>query len=72
MYTSIKISRRLKDILDKMKITDNESYEELIESLIEDHLEMNSDFKEDLYKSFNEYKEGKTVGFSEIKARIKK
>jgi hypothetical protein len=71
MYTTIKISTQTKSILDTMKIVDGETYEQIIEDLIEDHLTLNPEFKKGLEASRKEYREGKTVSFSAIKAKLK-
>ncbi len=45
----------------------SETYEEVIEDLMEDHLTLNPKFKKELEESFKEYKSGKVTSFSEIK-----
>lgn len=72
MYTTIKISQRVKEILDSMKFVEGESYEEVIEDLIEDHMELNPEFKKGLEESIKEYEEGKVISFHEIKKKLKK
>ncbi len=72
MYTTIKISQRVKGMLDSMKFVEGESYEEVIEDLIEDHMDLNPKFKKQLEEARKEYKEGKTVSFHEIKKKLKK
>lgn len=48
MDTTIKISRDVKNHLDKMKIFERETYNNLIELLIEDNLELNQKTKKEL------------------------
>jgi predicted transcriptional regulator len=71
MYTTIKISEALKSKLDNIKITDGESYEEVIEDLIEDHLALNPEFVKSIEKARAEAREGKVVSLAELKTRMK-
>jgi hypothetical protein len=48
METTIKISRKVKSLLDKMKLYDRETYNDVIEVLIEDNLELNEKTKMEL------------------------
>lgn len=48
METTIKISRDIKNHLDKMKIFERETYNNVIEVLIEDNLELNEKTKKEL------------------------
>ena len=48
METTIKISDEVKRHLDKMKIFDRETYNDVIEVLIEDNLELNKKTKKEL------------------------
>ena len=48
METTIKISRKVKSLLDKMKLYDRETYNDVIEVLIEDNLEINEKTKMEL------------------------
>ena len=72
MYTTIKISQRVKGMLDSMKFVEGESYEEVIEDLIEDHMDLNPEFEKGLEESIKQIKEGKTISFHEIKKKLKK
>ena len=48
MPTTIQISDKVKVILDKMKIMERETYNEIIERMIEDDLEINKKTKKEL------------------------
>jgi len=48
METTIKISSDVKKCLDKMKIFERETYNNVLEFLIEDHLELNSKIKKEI------------------------
>ena len=66
MYTTIKVSRDVKEILENMKISPSESYEDVIWDLIEDHLELNPEFRKSLELAEREIEEGKTVSMAEL------
>jgi predicted transcriptional regulator len=69
MYTTIKISDSLKKKLENMKITDGETYEEVIEDLIEDHLALNPSFVESVEEARKEIKTGQFVSLSKLKRK---
>ena len=48
MPTTIQISDKVKIVLDKMKIIERETYNEIIERMIEDDLELNERTKKEL------------------------
>ena len=48
METTIKVSDGVKKYLDKMKIFERETYNDIIEVLIEDNLELNEKTKKEL------------------------
>jgi predicted transcriptional regulator len=69
MFTTIKVSKELRDRLEKMKMGGGETYESVIEDLIEDHLELNPEFKKKLESRVKEAEKGEFVSFSEVKKR---
>ncbi|MFA5050475.1 MAG: hypothetical protein WC501_05710 [Candidatus Micrarchaeia archaeon] len=69
MYTTIKISHKLKQNLDSMKIVDGETYEDLIKSLIEDHLTINENTQKQIEKSRKEVREGKIISFENLRKK---
>ncbi|NPA76657.1 MAG: hypothetical protein GXN93_02795 [Candidatus Diapherotrites archaeon] len=70
MYTTIKVSREVKEILDSMKLSRSESYEDVILDLLEDHLELNPRFRRSLEQAEKEIAEGKTVELAELLAEL--
>ena len=48
MSTTIQISDKVKIVLDRMKIIERETYNEIIERMIEDDLEINEKTKKEL------------------------
>ena len=62
MPTTIQISNEVKASLDKMKIFERETYNELIENMIEDNLELNEKTK----KEIEEARKGKSISHEEV------
>ncbi len=62
MPTTIQISNNIKQILDKMKIFERETYNGVIENMIEDNLELNDKTK----KEIEEAREGRTFSHEEV------
>ena len=66
MSTTIQISDNVKSVLDKMKMMDRETYNEIIERMIEDDLELNEKTK----KEIEEARKGKSISHAEAKKRL--
>ncbi len=60
----------MKNVLEQMKLSNSETYEEIIEDLIEDHLSLNPAFKESLEKSRKELASGKFITLEQLKKRL--
>jgi predicted transcriptional regulator len=69
MFTTIKISKELRDKLERMKMSEGETYESVIDDLMEDHLDLNPEFRKKLESRMNDAKAGKFVSFSEVKRK---
>jgi predicted transcriptional regulator len=72
MFTTLKVSKEMRDRLEKMKMHSGESYESVIEDLMEDHLELNPEFKKKLESRIKQAERGETLSFSEVKKRYSK
>jgi len=70
MDTSIQISRELMKKLKMMKMSEKESYENIIWDLLEDKMEFNENTILNIEKSKKEIREGKTISLEEIKNKI--
>jgi len=70
METSIQISRELLEKLKIMKMSEKESYENIIWDLLEDRMELSEQSKINIEKSRNEIKEGKTVSIEDMKKKL--
>ena len=66
MSTTIQISDNVKKVLDRMKMIERETYNEIIERMIEDDLELNKKTKIEI----EEARKGKSIPHSEIKKRF--
>tara|TARA_Y100000310_G_scaffold138173_1_gene137082 strand:+ start:16271 stop:16477 length:207 start_codon:yes stop_codon:yes gene_type:complete len=62
MPTTIQISNNVKQTLDKMKVFQRETYNEIIENMIENNLELNEKTK----KEVEEARKGKTFSHEEV------
>ena len=70
MATTIQISNQVKQTLDKMKIFERETYNEIIESMIEDKMEFSEQTKKDIEEARKQIKEGKTISHEEVKKKL--
>ena len=66
MSTTIQISDEIKIKLEKMKLFARESYNEIIERMLEDELELNKETKKEL----EEARKSKGISHEEVKKRF--
>jgi len=66
MPTTIQISNNVKSTLDRMKMMERETYNEVIERMLEDELELNEKTK----KEIEEARKGKSISHAEVKKRF--
>ena len=66
METTIRLSNRVKSQLDKMKLFERESYNDIIGFLIEDHMEVNEKTKRELVKARKE----KSFSHEEVEKKL--
>ncbi len=66
MTTTIQISDHVKSTLDKMKMMERETYNEIIERMIEDDLELNEKTRMEI----EEARKGKNISHAEVKKRL--
>jgi len=70
MATTIQISNEVKSFLDKMKIFERETYNELIMNMIEDNMKISEKTRRDIDEARKEIKLGKTISHEEVKRRL--
>ncbi len=72
MATSIQISAELQKALAKRKLSDRETYEKVIWSLLEDTMEINKQTKKEIEEARADINAGNFYTFDEIKKSLKK
>ena len=70
MPTTIQISDNVKKTLDRMKMLERETYNDIIERMIEDDLEINEQTKKDIEEAKKRIKTGRFVSNEEVKRRL--
>jgi predicted transcriptional regulator len=68
--TTIQITSEVKKTLDSMKLYSRETYNELIERLLEDSKELNKETKKEIKKAEEEIKAGKFKTHEELGAEL--
>ena len=63
MSTTIQISDNVKTVLDRMKMIERETYNDVIERMIEEDLELNERTKREI----EEARKGKSISHAEVK-----
>jgi len=67
MATTIQVSDKTKEILDTMKLFHRDTYNEIIERMLEDNLELNEKTKKEIEERI---RHGKTISHEEAKKRL--
>ena len=70
MPTTIQISDKVKSVLDRMKMMERETYNDVIERMIEDDLELNKKTKAEIEEARKRIKDGKFMTHEEVKKRL--
>jgi len=70
MATSIQISEDLQKELIKRKISDKETYEEIIWDMVEDSRELNEETRKEIALARAEIKEGRVHSLAEVKKEL--
>lgn len=68
--TTIQISDNMKHLLERMKMFKRESYNEVLERMIEDNLELNERTKKELEEATKRVKSGKFLTHAQVKRRF--
>ncbi|MHA1683514.1 MAG: DUF7557 family protein [Promethearchaeota archaeon] len=68
--TTIQISREMKEKLDKLKLSRRETYNDVIEQLIEDSQELSEQAIVDLNEALEDVKNGRVTPHDEVKRRL--
>lgn len=70
MPTTIQISDSVRTTLEKMKMFERETYNEILERMIEDEKELSEQTKKDIEEARKRVKEGKFLTHEEVKKRL--
>jgi len=70
MPTTIQISDNVRGTLEKMKMFERETYNEVIERMIEDEREVNEKTRKEIEERRKEGKAGKIISHEEVKKRF--
>lgn len=70
MVTSIQVSEKLKERLEKRKLVDAESYEDVIWDLLEDSMELSEETKRNILQSEKEFREGKFKTIEQVRKEL--
>ena len=70
MPTTIQISDNVKLVLDRMKMIERETYNDVIERMIEDDLELNEKTKTEIEEARKRIKDGKFITHEGVKKRL--
>ena len=65
--TTIQISAEKKEKLERMKVSKRDTYNDVIENLIEDSMELSDEAKKDIEEALEEYAQGKVYSMNEVK-----
>lgn len=70
MVTTIQISKGLQDTLSKRKISDRETYEEIIWDLLEDTMELSEETKKEIALARKDVKNGNVYSLKQVKKEL--
>ena len=70
MTTTIQISSDLQQELSKRKISDRDTYEEIIWDVLEDTMELSEQTKKDIEEARKEIAAGKGIPLEEVKKKL--
>ena len=70
MPTTIQISDNVKSVLDRMKMIERETYNDIIERMIEDDLELNERTKKEIEEARKRINSGKFITQEEAKKKL--
>jgi len=68
--TTIQIKKDTKFKLDSLKLSKRETYNDVIENLVEDSIELSETTLKDIRKAIEEYQNGQTHSLSEVKKQL--
>ena len=70
MTTTIQVDSEIRDTLNNMKLHPRETYNDVLERLVEDLQELNAETKRDIKKALEEVESGNYRTHAEVKAEM--
>ncbi len=70
MQTTIQISGHVKEGLDRKKMFARDTYNDVIERMLEDDLELNEGTKKEIEEAIKRYKAGQYLSHEEVKKEL--
>ena len=71
MKTTIQVSEEIKEVLKSMKLSQRESYEDVIWDLIEASMELSPEALKSIEEAYKDIKEGRVYSSEEVKKRLR-
>ena len=68
--TTIQISTEVKTKLDQMRISDRDTYNDIIENLIEDSLELSDQAKREIQEALDEVAQGEYISQEDLRHKL--
>jgi predicted transcriptional regulator len=70
MATTIQVEENIRDVLAALKIHSRETYNDVLERLIEDMQELNEETKKEIQRAIKEFESGKFKTHDEVKKAL--
>ena len=70
MPTTIQISNDVKQVLDRMKLYERDTYNEILERMIEDDFELNKETKMDIQEAKKRIAAGKFLTHEQVRKKL--
>jgi predicted transcriptional regulator len=68
--TTVQLSVKTRNELEKLKMSERDTFDDVINMLIEDNMEVNAETRKDIDAAAREEKEGRVVPHEEVKKRF--
>lgn len=68
--TTVQLMVKTKNELEKLRVSDRDTYNDIIENLIENTLELNEETKRELEEALRKVKNGEFLTHEEVKKRL--
>ncbi|MHA1111583.1 MAG: DUF7557 family protein [Promethearchaeota archaeon] len=69
-FTTIQIKKKLKKKLDQLKVSKRDTYNQVIEDLVEDTFELTEQAKNDLQEAVEDVKQGRVISHEDVKKEL--